>query len=117
MRSVDKFDRKAADLDLIARRDAMQQHIVEHVVFAEPFFRQRQRKTRGINRQIEFTENVRECTYVVFMAMGKDNRRQIVAIFFEKIEIWDRDIDPERRFLRKTHSRIDDDHLIPITTA
>ena len=54
---------------------------------------------------------------MVFVAVRQDDRGQVVAIFLEKIEIRDRDIDTERRLLRKAHPGIDDDHLVGIADA
>ena len=54
---------------------------------------------------------------VVFVAVRQDDRGQIVAIFFEKIEIRDRNIDAVRRFLGKSHAGVDDDHLIAVADA
>ena len=41
------------------------------------------------------------------MTMGKDNGGQVITIFFEKVEIGNRDIDAKRCFLREAHTRID----------
>ena len=54
---------------------------------------------------------------VVFVAVGEDDGGQVVAIFFEKIEIRYRNIDPKRRFLRKAHAGVDNDHLIGVSDA
>ena len=70
-----------------------------------------------VNRQVEFFEDVRERADMVFVPVRENDRGQVVAIFFEKIEIRDRDIDAIRRFLGKAHSGIDDDHLVAIADA
>ena len=49
--------------------------------------------------------------------MCEDDRGQVVTIFFEKIKIWYRNINPKRRLLRKTHARINDDHFVAIANA
>ena len=49
--------------------------------------------------------------------MRKNYCGQVVAKFFEKIEIRDRDVDAVGRFLGKTHSGVDDDHLVAISDA
>jgi hypothetical protein len=51
------------------------------------------------------------------MAMRQDDSRQIVTIFFEKIEVGDRNINAVRGLLRETHARINDDHLIAVPDA
>jgi len=51
------------------------------------------------------------------MTMGKDNGGQVITIFFEKVEIGNRDIDAKRCFLREAHARIDNDHLAAVSDA
>ena len=104
-------------LEPVARRYAMQQHVIEHIVFAKPLLAQCQCETRRIYRKVKFFENVGESTDVVFVAVSKDDRGQIVAIFFEKIEIRDGNVHAERRFFRKAHSGIDDYHFVLIPDA
>ena len=100
---------------MIVRLDAMQQHVVRACrIRSSRFSVKGERKSRRINRQIEFAENIGESADVVFVAVREDDRGQIVAIFFEKIEIWNRDIDAKRRFLRKAHPGIDDYHLVAV---
>ena len=54
---------------------------------------------------------------MVFVTVREDDRRQVVAILFEKIEIRNRDIDAVRRLFGKTHPGVDDDHLVAISDA
>ena len=117
MRRVNEFDPEIPDLDNIVRLYPMDQYLAEHLVFFETFFGQGDRKTRGINRQIEFLEDVGQCPDVVFVAVREDDRGQVVAIFFEKIEIRNRYVDAIRRFLGKAHAGVDDDHLIGVPDA
>ena len=54
---------------------------------------------------------------MVFVAVGQDQGRQVVPVFFEKIEIWDRNVDTKGRFFGKAHARVDQDHLVAVTDA
>ena len=54
---------------------------------------------------------------MVFVSVGENDRGQVVAVLFEKVEIWYRNIDTVWRFFWETHARIDDDHLIAIADA
>ena len=92
----------------------MHQNVVEHLEFVKTLFRQRQREARSVNRQIVFFENVRQRTNVVLVAVREDNGGQVVAVLFEKVEIRYRNVDAERRFLWKTHTGVDDDHLVAV---
>ncbi len=117
MRCVNELDLEFADRDNVIRLDAMHQNVVEHIELAQTLFGQCQRKTRRIDRKIEFAKDVREGTDMVFVSVRENDRRQVVTIFFEKVEIRYADINPERRLLRKSHSRVDDDHLVLVANA
>src|SRR6478609_8464968 len=104
---MDKLDRKITDMDRVAGLDAMQENVVEHSKFLQPFFGERQRKSRTVYRQVIFFENVGQGSDVVFVAVREDDRRKVLTVFLEKIKIRDRDIDAVWRFFRKAHARVD----------
>ena len=70
---------------------------------------------RTVNRDVEFLEDVRQRAEVIFVTMRQDNGRDVVTILFEKIEIWNTDIDAVSSFFGESHARVEDDHLILIT--
>src|SRR2546421_6935095 len=117
MRRVDKLDLKIADIDDVVRLDRMDQDLVEHPMLFETLFGQADRESRGINRKVELLEYVSERPDVVLVPVGEDDRGQVVAVFFEKIKIGNRDVDAERRLFGKTHPGIDDDHLVGVADA
>ena len=55
MRRVNELDLESADLDDVVGLDPMQQHVVEHVELLEPLFREGQRESRRIDRQVEIS--------------------------------------------------------------
>src|SRR5438876_5701362 len=52
---------------------------------------------------------------MIFVAMGQDDRRDLVAELFEDFEIGNADIDAIDAFFGKAHARIDDNHLVAKT--
>src|SRR5436190_7966037 len=54
---------------------------------------------------------------MVFVAVSQDDCGQVVAILFEKVEIGNRNVHTERRFFRKAHPGVHDDHLIGVPDA
>ena len=54
---------------------------------------------------------------MVFVPVCQHQRRQVIAVFFKKIEIGNGNIDTEGRFLGKAHAGINNDHLIAVPDA
>lgn len=117
MRCMDELDLETADIDDVVRLYSMEQDVIEHVEFVKPAFNQRLCESRCVDREIELTKYVGKSSNVVLMAVRQNDRRQVVSILFEEIEVRDGDVDTKRCFFRKTHSGIDDDHLITIPDA
>ncbi len=90
----------------------MQHHIAEHVVLVELVFRQPERKARRVNRHIEFFQDVRQRAQMIFVAVGEDDRSDLVAKLFEDFEIGNTDIDAIDALFGKAHAGIDNDHLV-----
>ena len=96
---------KDADLDDIARFDAMQQHVAEQVVFFEFAFSQTGGEVRTVNRNVELLQDVRQRAEMIFVTVREDNRGDVVAILFEKIEIGNGNIDAVSASLRESPCR------------
>ena len=112
MRSMNKFYFKHPDVDLLTGLNSMHQDIIEHSKFFKTLFGQSQREPAAVNRYVELLKYVGKGSDVVFVAVGEDDRGEVIAIFFEKIEVGNGNVDTERRFLGKAHARVDDDHLV-----
>ena len=54
---------------------------------------------------------------MIFVSVSEDDRRQIVAVFFEKVEIGNRNIYAEWRFFGKSHTGVDNDHFVGVPDA
>jgi hypothetical protein len=49
------------------------------------------------------------------MTMGQYESGQVIAVFFEKIEVWNGDVDSVWRLFRKTHPSVDNDHFVAVS--
>ena len=117
MGCVNESDLEISDLDDVIRLHPMEQHVVEHAKFFEPFLSERERESRSVNRKIVFLEDVRKSPDVILVTVGQDQSREVIPVLFEKIEVRDGDMDPVRSLLRKAHAGVDDDHLIAVADA
>src|SRR5688500_18316654 len=114
MRCPDELDSKRSDLDNLTRLNAMNQYVVEQVVLFEFSFRQPNREVRGVDRHVEFLEDVRKRSQVVLMTVRENDRGEVISVLFEKIKVGDTDVHPVNAFFRKPHSGVNDDHFIVI---
>src|SRR6185437_5777822 len=114
MGNADEFDLENADVYNVARLDAMQQHIAEQIVFFEFAFRETGSEMRTVNRDVETFEEVRQRAEMIFVTVREDDGGDRVAIFVEKIEIRDRNVDAVSRFLGKAHPGVENQHLVAV---
>ena len=91
MRGMDELDIKNANLCDVICPNPMQKHVIEHLVLVELFLDQSLSKSRGIDRQIELTQDIRQSSDMVLVSVRQDDCRQVIAIFFEEVEVGDRD--------------------------
>src|SRR6187397_3076923 len=106
MRRVDEADFEVSDLDDVIRLNSMEQHVVEHSKLFEPLLRECERESRSVNRKVVFLENVGERSDVILVTVCQDQGCQVITVFFEKIEVWDRNIDTVRSLFRKAHAGV-----------
>src|SRR5258708_36949619 len=112
MRRADELDREGTYSDYVAWLDAMQHHITENAVLIELAFRQAQRETRSVNRNIEPLQNVRQRAEMIFVPVREDDRRDLFAILFQDLEIRNADADAIDALFGESHARIENDHLV-----
>src|SRR5689334_6689092 len=114
MRNADEFNLEDADVYDVARFDAMQQDVAEQIVFFEFTFGETRGEVRTVNRNVETFEEVRQRTEMIFVTVREDDGGDSVAIFVEKIEIRDRNVDAVSRFLGKAHPGVENQHLVAV---
>src|SRR5688572_32832852 len=65
-----------------------------------------------VNRDVELLQNERQGAQMVLVAVRENDSGNVIAIFFEDIEIGDADIDAVDALFGESHAGIDDDHLV-----
>ena len=76
-----RMDKKWSDAEAFVSANLVELRGVEQVVLFQLAFHQGERELRAINRNIQLGEDPRESTNVIFVAMGKQNGANFVAIF------------------------------------
>src|SRR5215213_10935931 len=117
MRNSDEFDLENTDIDNVPRFHAMKQHVTEQFVFFELAFSESGCEMRAVNRNVELFQEIRKRTEVIFVTVSEDYRSDIVAVLVQKVEIRDRNVDSIRGFFRKSHSGVENQHLVAETNS
>ena len=112
MRGAYELDRERAYVHDLARLDAVNQHVVEQVVLFELAVGEPRREVRGVNWHIKFFEDVGERAQVILVPVREHDGRNVVPVLFEELEVRDRDVYAVDALLWKTHTGVDDDHLV-----
>src|SRR5215213_10579125 len=115
MRDAYELDLEVANINYIARLDAVQQHIVEQIVFFQFAFSETGGEVGTVNRDVEPLQQVRQRTKMIFVPVRENDRGDVVAILVKKPEIWDRDVYAVSRFFGKAHPGVENQHLVAET--
>src|SRR6266567_5335536 len=75
-------------------------------------FRQTEGEVRSVNGNVELLQDVRQRPKMIFVTVGKNDCRNLVPILFKNFEIRNRKVDSIDALFGKTHTRIDDNHLV-----
>src|SRR5437762_4766570 len=69
---------------------------------------------RAIHRNIEFLEDVRQRTEMVFVSMCEDYRSNVVPKFFEEVKIRDANVNSVGGLFGKAHACVENQHLVRV---
>ena len=111
---LDQFHLHVADLERFAVLHNHQSLFAEIARLLELRFEQPDREARAVNRHVELSQDVRQATDVVFVAVGENNALHLLLVRREIGDIRDHTVDAEQVFRREAHPCIDDDDLILI---
>src|SRR6266566_2352472 len=114
MRHPYEFNGKRAQLDDVARHYSVEQGILRQVVLFKLALCQTGSKVRTVNGDVEFFQQVRQRAQLVFVPVREDDRDDALAVLFKELKVGDGNIDAESALLGKTHTRVEDDHLVPV---
>ena len=109
VRDSDELDRERANRDRLARLDDLQSIAHIDAVFFELWFDERQRHRRSIDRAVEVWQHVRYRTDVIFVAVGEDERLDLVPPRLEVGEIGNDQVDAELIGIREHDSGVNED--------
>src|SRR5438309_2289604 len=112
MRRANEFNCEGTDSYDVARLDAVQQHVAQNSVLVEFAFCKAESEARSINGNVELFQNVRKRAQMIFMAVGENDGRDVVAILFKNFEVWNANVYAIDTLFGKAHARIEDEHLV-----
>ena len=72
----------------------------------------RQRELGPVDRNVQLRQNPRQTADVVFMAMGQNDRANLLAVFSQIADIRNNDVHTQQLLFRKHQTGIDDDDVI-----
>jgi hypothetical protein len=104
-----ELDRERADLDDVARLHRLQPVGDIETVLFELRLEQREREGGAIDRTVEQRHHVRDAADVVLVAVGEDERLDMVATGLDVGHVGDDQVDPELIGVRKHHAGVDQD--------
>ena len=98
---LDKLDPERPQIDGLAVLNHLALHMVQHVVLFELMLDQTDGQLRGIDRHIDFLQNIGQCADVILMSMGDHKALYLVDVLFQIAHIRDDQVDPQHVILRK----------------
>src|ERR1700722_12811938 len=106
------LDGESAEVKLLPWRDLDQLGCVEQPVLFELALDVGQSELGRINRHLQLTQNPGQATDMVFVAMGKDDGANVLAVFDEVGNIGYDNVNPQQLGLGKHETGIDDDYVV-----
>src|SRR6266545_2347280 len=112
MGNANEFHSKDADFHFFARLNAMEQSVADQVMLFQLALSQSGGKVGTVNRDIEFLQQVWQCSKMVFVSVSEDYCSDTVTILFEEIEVGNTNVNPVSCLFGKTHAGVEDKHLV-----
>ena len=108
---VDRLNGEAAERDLLARADLMEDRAGRKAVLLELVLDKTNRQLGGVDRHIEFFEQVRQTADVVLMTVGDEQALDAVPVLEHVGEVRDDQIDAEHIGIREHKAAVNEDHV------
>ena len=96
-----------------ARFNALELLILD-AVFRQLDLHQGERQFRAIDRHRKLGQDVRCCTDVILMPVGKQDRPELFPILFQVFHIRDDIIDPQHVVFREHEAAVNHDHIVAV---
>jgi hypothetical protein len=116
VRDPEALDGEAADDDagIIVRLDEPEIGTVEQLTLLESGLEQALGQARAVDRDPQLIEEIGNRADVILVAMGDEDRTDVVGMLSQVTDIRQEHIDPEHVFFREPDPRIDDDDIVAI---
>src|SRR4051794_40441761 len=111
MRYPDRLNRERPNGELVLRLNLYQLGLVQQLVFFQLAFDIGQGKFGGVDRHIQFAQNPRKSTDVVFMTVGENDAANALPVLHEVGDIGNHDIHAKQLSFGKHQAGIDDDDV------
>ena len=112
---LDELDAEGAERHLVPRADALQLSLVRQSVLPELASREAEREVGAVDRHAHLVVEIRQGADVVLVAVGQDDRPDLVLVLQEVTEIRDHDVDAVDLLLGEHEPGVDDDRLAAVT--
>src|SRR5215472_7049034 len=115
VRDANGHDAEGAEREAAAGQHLDEVSIVEEAVFVELALDIGECELGAVDRDVQLGKNPGQAADVILMAMGEDNGADQGAVFYEKADIGDDDVDAEELFLGEHEAGVDDDDVVTET--
>src|SRR5438270_5267487 len=106
------MNREYASLEALSGLHLAQVGIVQQSVFVEFVFHVSEREFGSPDWHVEFRENPRQGTDVIFMAVREHDPTDMLPVFGEVRNVGDHDIDAEKFGLGEHEAAVDDKNVV-----
>ena len=108
---MDGLDREAAQLDLLAGADLVEDGARRKAVLLQLIFDKANCQPCGVDRHIEFFEQIRQAADVILVPVGDEQTLDAVFVFQHIGEIRDDKVNAEHVCVREDEAAVDEDHI------
>src|SRR5260370_16178778 len=112
VRHLNGIDGKRSDGETFAAFNNVQFGVFKQRVLFQPVFHVGQCELGAINRHVQFGEDPRQSSNVFLMAVGQDDRPDLVAVFYEVGDVGDNNIHAQQFGFREHQAGVNDDDVI-----
>jgi hypothetical protein len=111
---VDELDLKRPNLNDFLGPDSSELDLVVEVELFEAAFDQGAGESSGVDGNVKLTDEVRNRSYMVLVAVGKDKGADGVPVLLEETQVRCNNIDAKEFVLGKHHAAVNDDSVLAI---
>src|SRR5208282_3004296 len=112
VRYLQRMNGERPNFEALSRTDFAQVRVVEKLVFVKLIFDVGQRKLGAPDGNVQFAENPRQGSDVIFVAVRKDDGAHQLAIFKQVRNVGDNDVDPQQLGFGEHQAGVNHDDVI-----